>query len=104
MHETVAGFFPSDPPDFYLVPFGFNDRETIRRMLAEAGFGPVTIEDVPLEGKSPSAEEFAIGLVEGNPIAIAINPAQATMQARADRNPNLAQATSARQPLRPMGS
>jgi len=73
VHETVADFFPTDPPDFYLVPFGFNDREIIRRMLEEAGFEAIEFEDVPLEGRAASAEEFAIGLVEGNPIAIAIS-------------------------------
>jgi ubiquinone/menaquinone biosynthesis C-methylase UbiE len=67
-HETVAGFFPDDPPQFYLTPFGYHDPDTIRSLLAGAGFDPVQGEMVDKTGTSPSAAEAATGLIEGNPI------------------------------------
>jgi ubiquinone/menaquinone biosynthesis C-methylase UbiE len=71
-HETIAGFFPTDPPNFYEVPFGFHDPDVLRHLLAAHGFGQVEIERVTLEAYSPSAESFAVGLVKGNPVSIAI--------------------------------
>jgi hypothetical protein len=64
----VAGFFPDDPPQFYLTPFGYHDPDTIRSLLAGAGFDPVQGEMVDKTGTSPSAAEAATGLIEGNPI------------------------------------
>ena len=67
-HETVAGFFPDNPPQFYTVPFGLHDHETIRRLLTRAGFEQVEHAVVEKTGASPSAAEAATGLIEGNPI------------------------------------
>jgi hypothetical protein len=44
--ETVAGFFPDNPPQFYTVPFGLHDHETIWRLLTRAGFERVQHEVV----------------------------------------------------------
>lgn len=71
-HETVAGFFPADPPQFYTVPFGFHDPETIRKVLAEAGFTRIEWTYVEKTGTSPAAADLAIGLIDGNPILGAI--------------------------------
>jgi ubiquinone/menaquinone biosynthesis C-methylase UbiE len=71
-HETVASFFPSGPPEFYLVPFGFHDPPTIRDLLGRAGFGEVAVGSVRLEAVAPSAEHAAIGLVRGSPVLNAI--------------------------------
>jgi ubiquinone/menaquinone biosynthesis C-methylase UbiE len=71
-HETIARFFPADPPTFYQVPFGFHDAEVLPQLLAEHGFGQVQIERVTLEARSPSAYSFAIGLVKGNPVSNSI--------------------------------
>lgn len=71
-HETVARFFPSDPPQFYTVPFGFHDTELIRSMLGQAGFTDVKIESVEKESKAPSAGHVAVGLIRGNPVVTAI--------------------------------
>ena len=73
-HEVITAFFPNDPPGFYQVPFSFHDRALIREMLASAGFGEVTDSVVELESESPSVNDFARGLVEGNPV---INEIQA---------------------------
>ncbi len=71
-HETIGSFFPSDPPTFYQVPFGFHDRDVLLRLLAANDFGQVELEHVTLEARSSSAKSFAEGLVKGNPVSIAI--------------------------------
>jgi SAM-dependent methyltransferase len=67
-HETIAGFFPKDPPTFYQVPFSLHRQDALKELLARAGFGEVRIEPVSLRGESPAAAELARGLVEGNPV------------------------------------
>lgn len=71
-HETIGSFFSSDPPDFYEVPFGFHDPEVLRHFLDANDFGRVNLEWLTLEALSPSAKSFAVGLVKGNPVGIAI--------------------------------
>jgi len=67
-HETIAGFFPDNPPTFYQVPFSLHDTDALRKMLAVAGFADVRVEPVAFQGESPSAGDLARGLVEGNPV------------------------------------
>jgi ubiquinone/menaquinone biosynthesis C-methylase UbiE len=67
-HETIATFFPSDPPKFYTVPFSYHDVNVIEALLREAGFEGVRCERVAKEGKSASAADAAIGLIDGNPV------------------------------------
>lgn len=71
-HETIASFFAADPPDFYRVPFGFHDPEELRRLLQSNDFAQIELDWVSLEARSTSAESFAVGLVKGNPVSIAI--------------------------------
>ncbi len=71
-YETVASFFPADPPDFYSVPFGLHQPEVVRGFLAAGGFTAVSCDEVTLEGRATSARDLAIGLVEGNPVGTAI--------------------------------
>lgn len=71
-HETVQGFFRSDPPEFYLVPFGFHDTAAIRTVLERAGFGEIDISAVRFEAEAPSALHAATGLVRGSPVFNAI--------------------------------
>jgi SAM-dependent methyltransferase len=71
-HETVATFFPDDPPQFYAVPCGFHDTGLIRSLLAGAGFAEIECHTVEKIGESPSAADAAIGLIEGNPILASI--------------------------------
>ncbi len=71
-HETIASFFPSDPPQFYTVPFSLHDKAQVRAWLEAAGFGDVESHTVTMVGVSPSAAEAAIGLIEGNPVYGAI--------------------------------
>ncbi len=71
-HETVATFFPSEPPQFYTIPFSLHDVAIVRGWLEAAGFADIRAERVETGGTSPSAAEAAIGLIEGNPIYLAI--------------------------------
>jgi SAM-dependent methyltransferase len=71
-HETLAAFFPSDPPQFYPVPFCLHDPAVVSRLLEDAGFVDVQWERLERVGESPSAAEAVIGLIEGNPIYLAI--------------------------------
>jgi SAM-dependent methyltransferase len=68
VHEVVEQFFPDDPPGFYKVPFGYHDADEIRESVLLAGFARVSIEYMPLQSKIPSADDFAKGLVFGNPL------------------------------------
>src|SRR5260370_28492733 len=70
-HETNSSFFERDVPNFYELPFGFY-ADLIRGLLQRAGFKAIEASLVTLPCRSPSAAEFAIGLVRGNPVATAI--------------------------------
>jgi hypothetical protein len=71
-HETIAGFFPSEPPDFYRIPFGLHETEPLRALIEDAGFVEVEVATVALTAQAPSAEHAANGLVRGNPILLSI--------------------------------
>ena len=91
-HETVAAFFPSDPPQFYTVPFSLHDTTKVSAWLGAAGFDDVAPMSVAQVGTSPSAADAAIGLIEGNPIgtAIAARRADALPEVKAALARNLA--------------
>jgi len=71
-HETVATFFPSEPPQFYTIPFSLHDPAMVSRLLDGTGFVSVQWERRDRTGVSPSAAAAVIGLIEGNPIYFAI--------------------------------
>ena len=71
-HTTIAGFFERDPPTFYQVPFSLHDAGELSALLASAGFERAEITPLAFDSISPSAEEAARGLVEGNPVIAAI--------------------------------
>lgn len=68
IHETIARFFPDDPPGFYKVPYGYHDADEIKGLASAAGFPQVTVERAALNAKIESAKGFAEGLVFGNPL------------------------------------
>jgi SAM-dependent methyltransferase len=70
--QVISGFFPSDPPTFYRIPFSLDDEPDLRRMLAASRLEVTLAERVTLEASSPSAEDVAKGLVLGNPVHLAI--------------------------------
>jgi ubiquinone/menaquinone biosynthesis C-methylase UbiE len=71
-HETISSFFEKDPPTFYQIPFGYHDHAEIRRVLEAAGFRDVRLDVVAKVGGASRAEDAAQGLVQGNPVAVAI--------------------------------
>ncbi len=66
--RALSRLLPDDPPKFLEVPFGFHDEALIRRLMEAAGFTAIRIERVAKECRSPSAREFAVGLVRGTPL------------------------------------
>jgi ubiquinone/menaquinone biosynthesis C-methylase UbiE len=78
-HETITSYFEKDPPTFYQVPFGYHDRDEIKRMLESADFREVRMEVVAKTAEASRAQDVATGLVQGNPVATAI----------AERDPSL---------------
>ncbi|MGA9997340.1 MAG: methyltransferase domain-containing protein [Pyrinomonadaceae bacterium] len=72
-HTTISTFFEHDPPNFYEVPFCLHDPEAVRSLLTAAGFRDIKSSLLALPSISPSALEAAQGLVEGNPVIVAIN-------------------------------
>lgn len=78
-HQTISSYFDKDPPAFYEVPFGYHDKEEIKRVLKEARFQEIKTEVVAKVGEATRSEDAAIGLVQGNPVAVAI----------AERDPSL---------------
>lgn len=71
-HETIGGFFATDPPQFLTVPFGWYDHDVIRAHVEDAGFADISIEAVPNDSIHPSAADLASGLVHGNPSILEI--------------------------------
>jgi len=68
IHETIARFFPDDPPGFYKVPYGYHDADEIKGLASDAGFPQVTVKRTALNAKIESPKGFAEGLVFGNPL------------------------------------
>jgi ubiquinone/menaquinone biosynthesis C-methylase UbiE len=67
--DTVAQFFPDDPPRFIeRVPFGYFDPDRIRGELQQAGFEGAAIETVEKVSQAPSPREPATGLCQGTPL------------------------------------
>lgn len=71
-YDVGASLFPEDPPSFYRTPFGDHDAAAHKVRAEQAGFAGISVEGVGFEGRSESAEQFAAGLVRGNPLALDI--------------------------------
>jgi ubiquinone/menaquinone biosynthesis C-methylase UbiE len=86
--DAMARQFPANPPRFLArTPHGHFDRDTIRRELAEAGFGPVALDVVTLPSRAASHRDPAIGFSQGTPMRGEIEaqaPAAAGLQAATD--------------------
>ena len=68
VHETVAGFFLDNPPQFFTAPYSFADVDILRRLLLTTGFDQVEIQVVPKQCSCGTAKSLAIGLIKGAPI------------------------------------
>jgi ubiquinone/menaquinone biosynthesis C-methylase UbiE len=67
---AVAGLFPDDPPRFLVrTPYGYHDRGTIERHLAQAGFHAAPhIDTVAARSRASSHRDPAIGFCQGAPL------------------------------------
>lgn len=65
--DTMRELFGGHEPEFFKLPFGFNDRDLIRDLMAGEGFGRIRFEPVTIEVKFPSARDFATGVIRGTP-------------------------------------
>ena len=75
IHEgrvVIESYFGDDLPKFYSVPFSMYDDRELTTITRRAGFKSITTTLVKKEGVSPSASDLAKGIVEGNPIYMAI--------------------------------
>ncbi|WP_192255304.1 class I SAM-dependent methyltransferase [Mesorhizobium silamurunense] len=67
--KVVERFFPVDPPQFYKVPFSFHQVDPVKEGMIDAGFADIDISVVRLEREIPDIDQFARGVVHGNPLA-----------------------------------
>lgn len=75
IHEgrlIIESYFRDNPPIFYNVPFSMYDDRDLTSITRRAGFKNITTTLVKKEGFSPSAMDLAKGMVEGNPVYLAI--------------------------------
>jgi ubiquinone/menaquinone biosynthesis C-methylase UbiE len=82
IHEgrmIIESYFEDNPPIFYNVPFSMYNEKGIIELVSERGFKNVKTALVKKEGVCPSAADLAKGMVEGNPVYLAI----------IERNPSL---------------
>jgi ubiquinone/menaquinone biosynthesis C-methylase UbiE len=70
--EAVAAEFPADPPRFLeRAPFGYADRDQIKRDMRAGGFTGISIDTVELHSRV-SAGEAARGMCLGSPLTAEI--------------------------------
>jgi len=69
-HNVAAEFCPDNPPEFYKVPFGYNDIDAIRSALELAGFADCKHEVLHHSQPLFDIDLFTQGLVYGNPLHI----------------------------------
>jgi hypothetical protein len=70
VHATVGRMFPSNPPQFLLVPYGSLPAEMMRFLALAAGFAAASVTRVALEGRSPSVRDVALGFAKGTPLSL----------------------------------
>jgi hypothetical protein len=59
--EVARGFFPSDPPQFYKVPFSYHQIDVIKDASIAAGFSKFSASVARLEG-NPGRSSLRSGL------------------------------------------
>ncbi|CAN7720218.1 class I SAM-dependent methyltransferase [Bradyrhizobium sp. LjRoot220] len=67
-HAIAERFFPTDPPQFYRVPFSCHQIDPIKEMLIEAGFGDINVAVIRQESVIADVAAFARAAVLGNPL------------------------------------
>jgi SAM-dependent methyltransferase len=67
VNDTLASLFPDDPPRFFDTPYGYAP-DRVRADLEQAGWEDMGLEDVRLDGTSPSAADYVLGFSRGSPL------------------------------------
>ena len=80
-HDVVNRFFPTEPPEFYRVPFSMHEIDPIKTSLIDEGFSDIDVSVIAVEREIPDTDAFARGMVYGNPLIDQI-------QARGDIEPD----------------
>jgi SAM-dependent methyltransferase len=67
---ALASLFPADPPGFLArTPYGYHDRPTIARDVANGGFmAPARIDTIAARSRATSARIPAVGFCHGTPL------------------------------------
>ena len=68
VHEMLAGFFPSNPPGFYEVPFAYHRIDPIKEAVVEAGLADFSATVLRIEKPVTNTAAFTRGVIFGNPV------------------------------------
>lgn len=77
--NVIESYFEGNPPKFYSIPFSMYDEKELNALPTKAGFKNVQVSLVKKEGYSSSSADLAKGIVEGNPIYLAITEKDPTL-------------------------
>lgn len=67
-HQLVLDTCKTNPPMFWLTPFGYNDRVELCALFERNGFEEVSVEVITTEVPVPDANRMAHGLTFGTPM------------------------------------
>ena len=65
---VMPEFFPVDTPDFFKIPYSYNNTDAMYKDLQAAGFRDIEIENVLLNGERIKAADAAAGIAMGTPM------------------------------------
>ena len=66
--RVLEEVYPDDPPRFFEKgPYSLYNQDQIKELLAEAGFGNITIELVSKTGLAATPEDAVTGILDGTP-------------------------------------
>jgi SAM-dependent methyltransferase len=69
VNDVIAAHFPTDTPPFHRVPFAMSPVDPLRELAQDTGFARITVHVVPHDTSVPSWDDFADGLILGNPVS-----------------------------------
>lgn len=70
--QIVAEYFSVDPPRFFHIPFSMYEESELVSLMESAGFSNCRASLVKKEGRSDTAADVVMGMLEGSPIYTAI--------------------------------
>ncbi len=69
VHELMPVLLPEDPPSFFSIPFGYNDKAEIEQLLLASHFDSVRVTVLRKESRASNATHVARALTRGSPLA-----------------------------------